>query len=370
MPVFIPPTINKIITRYLNGDLNFNWSGDKKKKPFSAENRVSFRLFDKSITQLLTEKEMHTDSEAGVIGNLILRGEEKDASEALHLIQLKLKINPSYLDYAVIATDPLGRKVKGDFIQIAAMAGDFDLKRDIQDNKEHGLVERIAAIANLTSNEIALRVQVITTPEAKVANMRRNRRIVKAVKRFGEGLMEHETNKYHSFQDLKRFQNKYEPAINRLKEDLIIDTNKIITLGYIFDPRILQLAVSYFNRNANRFGGWSGSSRSDVFWINGIGLLQSKSSSRDAQAIRAGMGNLFEKGRIPIRRLEFFYNSTLGLGEDAFYDGYGRRTHHANSMSHEKQIYFWNNYIKQKQQNIEDIQYQTLSNQNNCCVVM
>src|SRR5205085_246631 len=137
-----------------------NWAGDKDKKPLTIEERKSFRLFDKPIENLLNA---HPDPEATVIGNLILHGEEKDVSEALTLIEVKLEKDPNYLDYAVIATDPLGRKVKGTLLQIAAMAYDVDLKSEIKEEKDKGLVERIVKLSKpyLSDEEIALQLQVI-----------------------------------------------------------------------------------------------------------------------------------------------------------------------------------------------------------------
>lgn len=74
------------------------------------------------------------------------------------------------------------------------------------------------------------------------------------------------------------------------------------------------------------FGGWW-TIISDVFWVNGMGKLQSKLSSRDAQITNAGIGYVVDDGRIPPRSLvnrnglTYFFNSSSMLGRD-FYLGY------------------------------------------------
>ena len=91
----------------------------------------------------------------------------------------------------------------------------------------------------------------------------------------------------------------------------------------MFDPKILCDTAKWFEDNVGRFGDWW-TKQSDVFWVNGFGKLESKLSSRDAQVIRAGIGNLVYDAIIPARTLNnadmssYFFNSYSRLGVDFY----------------------------------------------------
>lgn len=411
MPVHFPPGLDWLVMDYLNGSIDANWPGDEKTKPFPIEKRNEFRLFNTSVASLMTGKKAHPDPEAGLIGNLILCGEENGVKDALDLLTKKIEKDPNYLDYHVTATDPLGRKAKGTLLQLAAIAGDVDLKAGIQDEKERGLVERIANITKLSQEDIALQLQVVTSKEAKQANQNRNKRILDAVKRFGEGIIA-KRNEYKDYEDSafekhmkEAFPISYMPLIEQFEKDLTPDLKEETTLGYIFDPTVLIEAADWFEygydlcpmsddvqlekgkiylrekegciaysvitpdgeevrdikieekelkapknfelnelnklkneimeatskaghaiKNIDRFGGWW-DIRTSIFWLNGIGKLQSKLSIRDKQTLWAGVGNLLEKDKIPVRSLNTSLSNLAHLGLDFYIGYYGDESH-------------------------------------------
>jgi hypothetical protein len=309
MPVYFPPGLPEISLDYLVGDIDPTSEDKKTEKCYVHESAVT--LFGRSFSDL-----MHPD--AALVANLILRGEEKDVKEALTLI----KKNPDLLRYHTLATDPLGRQIKGTPLQIAAIAGDMDLKEGIQDEKDRGMVERLIAASNLSKEEVANQLECITSIKAKQINEKRNQRILSAIIRFGEAIIESKADN----KSFETYQAHCKPLIDQLEKDLQPDSKDVVNKGYVFDPKILHDAMKWFEDNVKRFGGWW-SNKSDVFWVNGIGKLQSRLSSRDAQVIRAGIGDLVDNERLPARTLNnsdglsYFFNTTSRLGKD-FYLGY------------------------------------------------
>lgn len=305
-----PKGLPVIVLDYLDGDVNPFVSSDKKAIP--AEARQHLMLFGRKHHELIS-------TDVSKVAELILKGEEKEIEEVLKLV----KQNPSLLYRQAKAKDPLGREVQGTPLQIAAMAGDVDLKAEIKEEKDRGAVERLITAANLSPEEVREQLTVITSEEAKQKNAARNKRVVDTIKKFGESIIE--KAKEYKGDNFKEFQTQCQSVIDQLENDLKAGMNEVITSGYIFDPKILQEAAEWFEENVGRFGGWW-SNQSDVFWANGFGKLQSKLSSRDAQVIRAGIGNLVDDGKIPARTLNnsnsvsFFFTSAPRLGVD-FYLG-------------------------------------------------
>jgi hypothetical protein len=231
--------------------------------------------------------------EAAMVGNLILHAEEKDVEDALAIIRKK----PILMYCQTNATDPLGRCVKGTLLQIAAMAGDVDLKAGILDEKDRGMVERLITTSNLSREEVAEQLQVITGQEAQLDNEARNQQILAAMKKFGTEICEIKV-----VNDIKLFQTLCKPQITQLGIDLKLATGRVITSGYIFDPIILQTTAKWFEENVDKlFGCWNSIS-SHVFWVNGFAKLQRQLSSRDSQVINFGIGSVVDQGILPVRK--------------------------------------------------------------------
>jgi hypothetical protein len=330
----------QIILDSLGGDLNSTWSGDKKTTKFTVEQHTQFKLFGRHYKDLLHHPE------ATSLANLILCGKEEDVVKSLALV----KNNPSLLHYHILATDPLGRKVQGTPLQIAAMAGDVDLKKEILDEKDRGLVERLALAGGLSKEQVAEQLEVITGSEAKQKNEKRNLRILTAIKVFGRAIHNINDDKFDVFQA------SCQPLITQLEQDLQADEKEIITSGYIFDTQILNTAAKWFQDNIKQFGHWS-TVQSDVFWINGFGKLQSKLSSRDAQVVRAGVGFFVYDGILPARILNnpdgtsYFFNSDSRLGRDVCLD-YHSDAWRQHPINNSTMPVVWKDYAEKKQATI------------------
>src|SRR3990167_5509031 len=281
--VHIPAVLPPIILKYLNADLDVTCQGE-----FSSEERHQFTLFGRTANELLKNAKLSPEA------NLILRGEEKEVERVLALV----KKNPHLLEGCVVGKDPRGRLCAGTLLQIASLAGDVDLQEGIQEEKKRGLVERLAAVGQLAPEKVKEQLAVITSRKAIAENEKRNKRVLDAIKAFGEGILlkarEYKGNNVAEFQTL------CQSVIDQLEKELTPNPNEVITLGYAFDLKILQQAAEWFAKNVSRFGGWR-SIQSNVFWVNGFGLLQSNVSSRDAQVIRNGIGILVDDKIIPPR---------------------------------------------------------------------
>ena len=307
-----PKELTEIMLGYLNGDINPISETNNENISLSDQYK-EFKLFGRNIDELVRD-------EAALVGNLILQGEEKEVNQAIDLVRK----NPFLLRCKVEATDPLGRRVRGTPLQIAAMAGDLDLKPGITDEKDRGIVERLVKASSLSEEEVAEQLKCVTSKEALKANETRNECILVAIKKFGNAIAEVKTD---DINNLKEMQARCKPYIDQLHEELKPDTETMTTAGFIFDPAILQKAAEWFEENADKkFGGWL-NNNSNVFWVNGIGKLQARLSSRDAEVVRAGIDHLLENGdAVSVRTLKnddsssYFFNSESELGV-SFYIG-------------------------------------------------
>lgn len=158
---------------------------------------------------------------------------------------------------------PKGRAVKAKILQIAAMAGDFDLPEGMEEKiqqandkekikKQRGIVERLAAIENgLSPDEVKAQLEeVLTGEKAKQQNQQRVDRITEAVKRFGEGILikkqEYKGNLEDYHNNFPEFQKLCQPLIDQFRKELQHDPKEITTSGFIFDEIILYKAADWF----------------------------------------------------------------------------------------------------------------------------
>ena len=253
---------------------------------FSTANSSSSSTSSSSSSSSLSQLEK--------IADWILCGGEKEIEKALDLVTK----NHALLDCYVEGTDHLGRRVGGKLLQIAAMAGDFDLTEGIKEEKKQGLVERLAKAGQLSAAEVAEQItEVMASAEAIQENEKRNQDILAAIKTFGEDILKVE----YRNDDFADFQQLCQPLINQLEEALMPDSKKVIKAGYIFDPKILHDAAKWFEDNAGRFC-WQ-KNASAVFWIDGFRKLQNKLSGLDALIVREGIGHCKLLGQIPARSL-------------------------------------------------------------------
>lgn len=332
MSVHFTYGLPEVVLDYLDGDIDITPPSDEKTKCLTPSYE-SVKLFGRNAIEVVVSG----------AGKRILSGEEKDVEDALAII----KKNPDLLRYQAIAIDPQGRYVKGTLLQIAVMAGEINLKRIIVDEKNHGIVERLIAAGNLSEKEVAEQLQVITSKEAQQENEKRNQLILVAIEKFGKGIYQAKINKNMSFE---AFQSLCEPLITQLEEDLQAATKGVITSGYIFDPALLHEVANWYKTNIKHFGGWW-NIKSDVFWVNGFGKIQSKLSSRDAQTIRNGTSELVDDHHIPPRTLENpDKGPRLGLDFYVTHDGVKEcnAVYAGGTWSAKQRPNVWKEYAEQK----------------------
>lgn len=280
---------------------------------------------------------MQQTEEMTRLGKMVLSGEENDVETVL----TEVKKNPALLDIVITVKDPLGTPVTGTLLQLAAMAGDVDLRDGIKKEKDRGLVERLVDAGNLSKERVAKDLACITSKEAQDANDKRVERYLTIIKKFGNSLCEGKITN--------------DEAIVQLEKELLEERSKAVNAGFIFDPRILHDTAKWFEENINRFGGWW-SPQSDVFWVNGFGKLQNLLSSRDAQVARAGIGNEVDEGEMPERSLKnpsgdsHFYNASSRLGRDFYLGYYGVCAPIPPAVRVRCLARVWKTYVEQKQQ--------------------
>lgn len=369
LPVYFPPGIMLLFWEYLGKDVILCWPGNPEIKPFTSEQLKQFTLFGKTSDQLI-------DPEATELGNLILRGEEKEVVEVLRRVREK----PHLLRCPASSRDPLDRNVIGTPLQIAAMAGDVGLIKG-----DRGLVEQLIEAGNLTHDEVVNQLEVVTSFEAKLTTESRNKQTQHLVEKFADDIIREidirGINRYldMSKDNLKIFHQNCDPHFQRFKKALIELRKEVIKIGLISDPTKLKNAVEWFENNTFRFGGKK-SIGATVFFIYCFGTLQGESSSRDAQVIHADLNNLVKEMKIPSRHLQNpdgtsnFFNSHSRLGV-TFYYGYRYKIKliwarpHISGDQNYRESPCWITYIEQK-----NLQYwkflPVMVNNNNCCLTM
>ena len=216
------------------------------------------------------------------------------------------------------------------------MAGDVNIRELNEEEKNYrGIVELLQEAGELSNDDVAKQLHpVLFSEEAIQANAARNKRILDAVKQFGESILQAgvaEEPAQWSAEVLQAAQVKCRSAIDAFRGTLQATLNDVIASGYVFDTSILHQAMTWFEQknNLDRFGGWW-TLVSDIFWVNGIGSLQCVASSRDAQVCRKGIGYVVDERSLPARDLKsedgtsLFSLTPSRLGQDFFLGYYGR----------------------------------------------
>jgi hypothetical protein len=270
------------------------------------------------------------------LGQMILRGCITDLETVLAYV----KKNPSLMDTIITVEDPSGTPVIGTFLQIAAMAGDVNINSNITDEKDRGFVESLIIAGGLTKERVTHELACITSEITRLANDERNYRYLEIIKEFGVSIHQ---------------------GVNEIFErKLQSEKSQAITCGFIFDPKILLDTILWFEKNLSHFGDYF-SPKSDVFWINGFGKLQSMLSARDAQVIKAGIQNVIDENIMPVRSLKnpdggsYYYNTSSDLGRNFYlgttarhsFTGPGRGLW-AQVGQPSTAIVLWETYIAQK----------------------
>ncbi len=241
------------------------------------------------------------------------------ADEAVLLVEK----NPTIMDMVIEAKDPVGRRIEGTLLQIAAMTGDVNLWKQ-SNEQDNGMVERLIVAGKLSNEEIVKQLTPIFSFNAMRKNEKRNSSILTALKEFTEGLIKMDEIEKETFEG---FQKRCKPLIDTFRKSLKPNPNKVMTSGYIFDIQILSQALRWYKNNCNRLGdGWQ-DWKCSIFMINGFGSLQNMLSVRDLQAALAGVEKNIKNKVIPPRSLfnkdgYIFYNLNSSLGLDFYLGGY------------------------------------------------
>jgi hypothetical protein len=248
------------------------------------------------------------------------------------------------LNVPTCGRDRFGRRIEGrTLLQMAGMAGDVNLREKKTEEKEdHGAVELLAQAAGLTKDEVTDQLfPVLFSEGAKKENETRKQRVLTVLIKFAESILKRKAElptKWHMIEEFKAAQAKCQPEIDKLRNDLLrIVSNQIIISGYILDSQIFVDLTQWFEKpeNLKRFDGWWSlngwwSLISDLFWVNGYGLLQYVAAARDAQVCHAGIGPVVNDRLLPARSLKnsdgsSHFDSSSKLGLDFFLGYYGGR---------------------------------------------
>jgi hypothetical protein len=228
--------------------------------------------------------------------------------------------------------DRFGTCIEGTLLEIAAMAGDVNLRELKKGEEDHGMVELLKKAGKLSEEEVAKQLySVLFSDEAKAANEARKKDVLDVLKEFGESLIrmrEELPENWDTIEEFKATQEKCRVKIEKLRTDLVtIVSNQTITTGYILDSYLIVELNEWFKQpeNLNRFGS-DESLISDLFWTHIYGAFQYVSPAREIHVHRIGIGRVVDKGVIPPRLLKnsdgsshFSTGSLLGLD---FYVGY------------------------------------------------
>jgi hypothetical protein len=354
--VTLPNGIPEIVLDYLDGEINSYWQGEQETKKFSVVERQEFKLFSRTYKNLI-------NSEAALVAKRVLRGDEKSINEALDLIRKK----PDLLHYHTQATDPQGRIVQGTIIAIAAMAGDLDCIPGITSEENRGAVERLALAGGLSKEEVIDQLQVITSKESQVINEQRNQRILGFIKQFGYGvLLKYKLNEYFYRDGGRSSGEKNEvlraackQEIDDLKNNLSREAKKIITAGYIFDPKLLQYMAEWFEcRTGIYFGDNSWNAEKNILIEDGFMRLEDALSFRDKQFLLLDNRRSLDSEKIIPRTLspEFSYRGGADtyLTYLAFTKIGGRAKAKRNRTCFVPGEHSWDVYVKVKQEHCQN----------------
>lgn len=282
---FLPPGVTDIALGFVGNDF-------QNQPSTSTQPQITF--FGTPFLDML-----HT--EATQLGNMILQGEDKN----IEIVLASIRQNPSLLNAIVTAKDPNGTLVTGTLLQIAAMAGDVNLKPKIEDETQRGLVERLAEAGGLSKDEVAKALECVNSQPAIQANEARVARYLAIIEKFGTSLCDGEN---------------ITATLAQFEKDLDEERKKPVSSGLILDPIILHHMLQWVDDNTYRFEALS-DNKCDAFF-KGLGKLQSKLPARFAQLTRVGLSNLVHHEVIPPRTLNNsdntsdFYNSNSRLGID------------------------------------------------------
>jgi hypothetical protein len=237
--------------------------------------------------------------------------------------------DPSMLNHPV-NTVWRGRKIFGTLLQIAAMAGDINLRDKKAGEKDHGIVERL--MPYLPAAEVRRQLQVVFPTGWEKISAARIQPYIDATMVFMEGIIKIQIQLQHTIKDWHitnqaKLKAACQPHIDNFQTALNTHADEVITSGYIYDPSIIDRVIELFVSNVGRFGPWGGwdSEKTNLFWVIIIGSLQASLLGCDRQVFKTGIFYVVEKGQDVDRSSNSAADRLAELGTSFFLDMSGER---------------------------------------------
>jgi hypothetical protein len=246
-----------------------------------------------------------------------------------------VEANPLILTCVVDAPDHRRNKVRGDLIQIAALAGDSNIRNKKLPEKDHGMVQRWSA--HLPADEVAHKIRATRPPgweEETAARMQPY--MDAAIELLNDLVTMRQQAPQLAYAGYAAFEVACIVPITKFQDRLaaIPDEQPVITTGLIFDLQMLEKFIEdLLVKNIDRLGGWD-SVASDLYAIKGFGGLQMCASVCDLQAMvhRGGLYHVIREGELPDRSLHFSSGvpqALVGLGDSFFVSVFAFRDRHS-----------------------------------------
>jgi hypothetical protein len=192
-----------------------------------------------------------------------------------------VQINPRMLTHPV-RTVWRGRRIEGTLLQIAAMAGDVNLRNKQGNEKDHGIVEQLCGY--LPADEAQRQLQAVFPAGWEAITAARMQPYVNAAATFMEGVIQARAVTSEALLT------ECQVLLENYKKALNTHTDEVIVCGYIFDPNILVTVMDLVKANIVHFGGAGlPNFKSDFFWRYGFGAMQASLLGCDHQAIMQGI---------------------------------------------------------------------------------
>jgi hypothetical protein len=276
-------------------------------------------------------------------GHLILHG---DTERALSLC----KAEPLILTCRIEVKDHKGRRAIGTLLQIAAMAGDCNVRRKQGSELDHGLVEQLALLIGVESVN---QIQAIRPLDWKNATKFRMQAYRNVAAEFINDLVDIVVPPDATYEMvLLACQLPIDKFLKAL--DNINAQQEVITTGLIFDLRVLVHVSRLIYGSYKRFHeSWH--AKTELFMRIGFGNLQLCASACDIQAFSTGLHRIKHKKGLPDRSIQFTDGvppSLLELGIQFYIDSSGNHQSDSQKTSPFEFLLF-KNYQTTKKNNMK-----------------
>lgn len=187
--------------------------------------------------------------------------------------------NPCLLQQTVKISNGLQGAIEAKVFNLAAMTGDIGLS-----NNDDGLLGKLAIAGGLSKQDIASLLHEIFSEEADVTSNKR--------KKVYQDALNNLVNSFSGIDpDVKNytFENAIDMGgcnnlITQYRKNVSPKNNETITTGFIFDLETIYFAMMLYQNNKSSLGSL-GSAFTTIFFLNGIGTLQSLASDHDRRLL-------------------------------------------------------------------------------------